>query len=74
MIPIQVNASFEKIGIDLVGSLPVTSKENYYIIVAIDYLTKWAEARPITRCLCNFNHSISLWRYNNETWISKRNT
>ena len=48
MTPIQVNAPFEKISINLVGSLPVTSNGNHYIVVAIDYLTKWAEARPIT--------------------------
>ena len=45
--PILVTRSFEKIGIDLVGPLPITTNGNRYIVVAIDYLTKWAEARAI---------------------------
>ena len=46
--PIPVREPFEKIGIDLVGPLPITSNNNRYIVVAIDYLTKWAEARAIS--------------------------
>src|SRR5579884_839809 len=45
--PIESKEPFEKIGIDLIGPLTLT-KDNYkYIVVAIDYCTKWAEARPI---------------------------
>jgi hypothetical protein len=32
---------------DIVGPLPMTTKGNKYIVVAIDYLTKWPEARAI---------------------------
>ena len=46
--PIPVKEPFEKIGIDLVGPLPITKNNNHYIVVAIDYLTKWAEARAIS--------------------------
>ena len=42
--PIPVGGPFEKIGIDFVGSLPRTPRENKYIIVATDYFTKWPEA------------------------------
>jgi hypothetical protein len=44
---IQVNQPFEKIGIDIVGPLPKTARKNRYIVVAMDYLTKWPEARAI---------------------------
>jgi len=44
---IQVNQPFEKIGIDIVEPLPVTAQKNRYIVVAMDYLTKWPEARAI---------------------------
>jgi hypothetical protein len=45
--PIESKEPFEKIGIDLVGPLTPT-KDNYrYIVVAIDYCTKWSEARAI---------------------------
>ena len=41
---IQVNQPFEKIGIDIVGPLPITARKNRYIVVAMDYLMKWPEA------------------------------
>jgi transposase InsO family protein len=47
--PIPVTGPFHRIGIDFVGPLPLTDKGNRYIIVAIDYLTKWPEARPLPR-------------------------
>ena len=45
--PIQVGRAFERIGIDLVGPLPITQQQNRYIIVATDYLTRWPEARAV---------------------------
>jgi hypothetical protein len=38
---------FEMIGIDVVGPLPQTGKGNKYIIVAIDYGSKWCEAKAV---------------------------
>ena len=43
--PIPVHEPFYQIGIDFVGPLPCSKSGNKYIIVAIDYLTKWPEAR-----------------------------
>ena len=43
--PISVKTPFYQIGIDFVGPLPMTRKKNQYIIVAVDYFTKWPEAR-----------------------------
>ncbi|KAL6471884.1 hypothetical protein MHYP_G00205340 [Metynnis hypsauchen] len=37
--PIQAGYPFEKVGIDIVGPLPVTSKVNKYIIVIADYFS-----------------------------------
>jgi hypothetical protein len=45
--PIKVGAPFQRIGIDIVGPLPLTKKKNRYIVVATDYLTKWPEARAL---------------------------
>jgi len=45
--PIPVGEPFSKIGIDIVGPLPLTENGNKYIIVATDYMTKWPEARAI---------------------------
>jgi hypothetical protein len=45
--PIPVVSPFYRIGIDFVGPLPRTSRGNKYIIVAMDYLTKWPEAKAV---------------------------
>jgi len=39
--PIPPLGPFEKWGIDLMGPLPVTRKEHQFIVVAIDYFTKF---------------------------------
>ena len=44
LYPIQIGQPFDRIGIDYVGPLPVTTNGNKYIIVATEYLTKWVEA------------------------------
>ena len=44
---IKVGLPFERVGIDIVGPLPKTSQGNVHIVVAVDYLTKWPEARAI---------------------------
>src|SRR3954462_5871968 len=47
--PIPVYSPFHQIGIDFVRPLPQTKTGNKYIIVAVDYLTKWPEARAVPR-------------------------
>src|SRR6266540_3488264 len=38
---------FERWGIDIVGLLPITRKGNRYIVVVMDYFSRWLEARPL---------------------------
>ena len=45
---IEVKEPFYQIGIDIVGPLPITERNNRYIVVAIDYFTKWPEARALS--------------------------
>ncbi len=45
--PITVNSPWYRIGIDLVGPLPLTSSGNVYIITCSDYFTKWPEAAAL---------------------------
>ncbi|CAF4344192.1 unnamed protein product, partial [Rotaria magnacalcarata] len=43
MRPIVENEPWNTIGIDLTGPLPKTRRGNTYILVVIDYFTKWVE-------------------------------
>ncbi|MCO5576142.1 hypothetical protein L7F22_029950 [Adiantum nelumboides] len=38
---------FEKWGIDAIGPLPITTRGKCYILTAVDYLSRWAEAKPV---------------------------
>jgi hypothetical protein len=46
---IEIGKPLEMIGIDVIGPLKETKKKNRYIVVAMDYFTKWPEARAIKR-------------------------
>ena len=46
MEPIRVGNAFDRIGIDIIGPLPKTKSSNQYIVVASDYLTKFAVLWP----------------------------
>ncbi|MCO5558503.1 hypothetical protein L7F22_012088 [Adiantum nelumboides] len=43
------NGPFEKWGIDAMGPLPRTANEKLYIVVAIDYMTRWVEAQSVAK-------------------------
>lgn len=48
--PLQVYDSgspFERVQMDILGSLPTTSAGNRYLLVVIDCFTKWVEAFPL---------------------------
>ena len=47
MTCIEVEFPFEKAGMDLLGPFPVTDKGNKYIVVMIEYLTKWVETKAL---------------------------
>ena len=47
--PIKVYGPFEKWGIDAIGPLPRTQSGKEYIIMGVDYMTRWAEAIPTNR-------------------------
>ena len=46
---IGIGQPFERIGIDIVGPLPETTRKNKYIVVATEYLTKWPEAKALIK-------------------------
>ncbi|GBO33773.1 hypothetical protein AVEN_90734-1 [Araneus ventricosus] len=40
----NVGAPFERMALDILGPLPVTTKGNRYALVLMDYFTKWPVA------------------------------
>ncbi|GKB39934.1 reverse transcriptase domain-containing protein, partial [Tanacetum coccineum] len=58
---IQVCEIFDIWGIDFMGSFP-SSRGNKYILVAVDYLSKWVEAKALptndARVVCKFLKSL----------------
>ncbi|GFS06933.1 Gypsy retrotransposon integrase-like protein 1, partial [Elysia marginata] len=44
-----IEEPFQRVVIDLVGRLPVTSGKHEYIITMVDVATRWAEATPLLR-------------------------
>nr|GFA51094.1 reverse transcriptase domain-containing protein [Tanacetum cinerariifolium] len=74
---IQVCEIFNIWGIDLMGPFP-SSKENKYILVAVDYLSKWVEAKALptndARVIVKFLKSLFSWFGTPKAIISDRGT
>ncbi|XP_009385521.2 uncharacterized protein LOC103972866 [Musa acuminata AAA Group] len=47
LTPIDCAWSFEQWGLDLLGPFPPASGQRRYIVVGVDYFTKWAEVEPL---------------------------
>ncbi|XP_027108821.1 uncharacterized protein [Coffea arabica] len=47
MIPITSPWPFEQWGTDIIGQFPRAPDNYAYVVVAVDYFTKWAEAEPL---------------------------
>ena len=45
----NVGAPFERIAVDVAGPFPQTPTGNRFILVAIDYFTKWSEVYPMAK-------------------------
>src|SRR6266498_4642548 len=64
---IKIKELFYQWGIDIIGPLTETSRENKYIVVAIDYFTKYPKARALananTRNVANFLYEDIICRH-----------
>uniref|UniRef100_H3A4B4 Gypsy retrotransposon integrase-like protein 1 n=1 Tax=Latimeria chalumnae TaxID=7897 RepID=H3A4B4_LATCH len=47
MIPITPQYPWEYVGVDFTGPLPRTQRGNTYILVFVDYFSKWVEVFPV---------------------------
>nr|GEW08424.1 reverse transcriptase domain-containing protein [Tanacetum cinerariifolium] len=74
---IQVCEIFEVWGIDCMGPFP-SSRRNKYILVAVDYLSKWVEAKALltndARVVCKFLKSLFARFRTSRAIISDRGT
>ena len=43
MLPLPVENAFDRVALDVLGSLPPSRKGNGFIIVWTDYLNRWCE-------------------------------
>nr|GEW49424.1 hypothetical protein [Tanacetum cinerariifolium] len=75
--PIQICEIFNVWGINFMGSFP-SSRGNKYILVAVDYLSKWVEAKALptndARVVCKFLKSLFARFGNPRAIISDRGT
>nr|XP_025616244.1 uncharacterized protein LOC112708272 [Arachis hypogaea] len=46
---LTVSWTFEKWGIDILGPFPTAPRQVKYLVVAIDYFSKWIEAQPLAK-------------------------
>jgi len=46
-ITIRPEGLFERWGVDIVGPLPLSARKNKYVIVAMDYFSRWPEAKAL---------------------------
>lgn len=48
LIPMPIiNVPFEQVGMDLVGSLPKSAQRHKYMLVLVNYATRYPEAIPL---------------------------
>ncbi|KAJ8957235.1 hypothetical protein NQ318_007799 [Aromia moschata] len=47
MVQYLSGAPFERVVVDILGPLPVTDRGNKYLMVVMDYFSKWPEAVPL---------------------------
>ncbi|XP_016173092.1 uncharacterized protein LOC107615552 [Arachis ipaensis] len=59
--PANVYTTFRSRGVDLLGPFPVGPGQVKYLIVAIDYYTKWIEAEPLAS-ISSSNCRKFMWR------------
>src|SRR6266498_4833360 len=65
--PIPPSRIFDRWDVDVVGPLPITQQQNRYIVVAVDYLSRWQEAKALKEAtastIANFLYYEIICRY-----------
>ncbi|XP_027357465.1 uncharacterized protein LOC113866866 [Abrus precatorius] len=66
--PINSPWPFAIWGMDLLGPFPLAKGQCKFLLVAVDYFTKWIEAKPLATITANnIGDSMSSWKTNGQT-------
>ncbi|XP_075515587.1 uncharacterized protein LOC142550234 [Primulina tabacum] len=49
MKPIWASCTFDQWGMDIVGPFPIARAQKKFLLVAVDYFSKWVEAEPFAK-------------------------
>ena len=62
LISLNPSLTFEIWAIDFIGPFPIQTKRigARYIIIAVEYVTKWAEAEPVDTCSSEIAANLSM--------------
>ena len=84
MKPIVVSEPWHTVGIDITGPFPMTRRGNRFILVVVDYFTKWVELFPLQstkaaaiaqifldQVICRFGFPIRVISDNGVQFLSK---
>nr|VZI14737.1 unnamed protein product [Spirometra erinaceieuropaei] len=66
MQPMITGFPGERVGLDIIGPLPISVRGYEYILVMVDYFTKWVEAVPLLR-----QDATSVANAINRTWVCR---
>ncbi|XP_018651543.1 LOW QUALITY PROTEIN: KRAB-A domain-containing protein [Schistosoma mansoni] len=66
LTPMVTTGPHQRIGIDIMGPLTTTKKGNRYILVMVDYFTKWCEAVPLPQ-----QDALTVARAFIDHWVSR---
>jgi len=58
---ILISITHQLLGIDILGPFPFAIRQMKYLIVAIEYFTKWIEAKPIAQITAHKVHHF-VWK------------
>ena len=62
---------FQQWGLDILGTLPLGKGQCKFIIIAVDYFTKWAEAEPLATITELKNMQFCVAIYHMQVWYPK---
>lgn len=72
MKAVVASCPFNQWGMDLVGPMPSTPRQNRFLIVVVDY-SKWVEAEPLASitegAVIQFLWQDILWQYGVPRWL-----